>query len=90
LLFTLRPQTHDFIIERRLDTIFAGRRHDRVKKLLLPALGALLAGCTTPSGAPTLPIKTAPAAARYDNDRPDDLDHDLSRSDPATSSTATT
>jgi hypothetical protein len=59
-----------------------------VKKLLLPVLGALLAGCSTPSGIPTLPIKPAPATPRYDNDRPDELDHDLSRSGPAASLTA--
>ena len=54
-----------------------------MKKLLLPAVFAMLTGCTNPSGAPILPIKPAPAAPRYDSERADDLDHDLSRTEAA-------
>jgi len=60
-----------------------------VKKLLLPAALALLTGCTTPSGAPALPIKPAPVPFRYGDEREDDLDHDLSRYQPVVSSAAT-
>lgn len=79
----------DIIKVPRLDTSFSGRRHDCVKKLFLPAVFALLTGCTNPSGAPLLPIKPAPATPRYDNERADDLDHDLSRTAAPVPSAAT-
>lgn len=57
-------------------------RDNIVKNLLLACLFAVLAGCaSSPSVAPTQPSPAKPSnqPARFDYERDDDLDQDLSR-----------